>query len=265
VAGILYGIQPPYRPEFTRVEEPESLNREDGKYAAVSETSSFFYGHPHVVENSVFLTTVQAVGTAARFQRIWRDAYYQVQHFQEKGQAKQAGKQTREGLKVLADEMGNLELDLAFSVETAADLGLGSTNSRIEDLYEDLYEVMQIKTRAATVSQMFARLSGSIKSELTAIESQEKQVEDDRRFRGALTLGILSFFLAPLGLVLGFFGMNARQVDATDSMFDFRRYWVIYALALVLMIVPAIFALTFNPAALGRSLRHLRRRLHLGG
>jgi hypothetical protein len=264
VAGILHGIQPPYRPEFTQLERPESLNQEAGKYAAVSPTSSFFYGHPSVVENSVFLTTVQAVGTAARFQRIWRDAYYQVQEFQSSGrQAKRAGEQRRKDLELLADEMGNLELDLAFSVETAADLGLGSTTSRIDHFHDDLYQVMHIKTRASTVSQMFVRLSSSIRSELTAIESREKELEDSRRLRGALALGVLSFFLAPLGLILAFFGINATQVDQKDTMFDLHRYWPIYVLAGLLMVISVVFAVTFDHAALSQALADLRRRLGL--
>ncbi len=260
IAGILYGIQPPYRPEFTRLERPESLNQETGTYAAVSQTSSFFYGHPGEVENSVFLTTVQAVGTAARFQRIWRDAYFQVHRFQSSKQAKHSGQQVRKDLELLADEMGNLELDLAFSVETAADLGLGSTTSRIDNFHDDLYQVMQIKTRASTVSQMFVRLSSSIQSELTAIESREKEIEEDRKLRGALVLGALSFLLAPLGVIFGFFGMSAREVDSSDTMFDFKRYWSVYALAIALMIIAAGFALTFDPDALARKFRIRRRR-----
>jgi hypothetical protein len=259
IAGILYGIQPPYRREFTQLERPESLNQEAGTYAAVSQTSSFFYGHMGEVENSVLLTTVQAVGTAARFQRIWRDAYYQVQQFQSSKQKRQSGEQVRKDLELLADEMGNLELDLAFSVETAADLGLGSTTSRIDNFHDDLYQVMQIKARANTVSQMFVRLSSSIRSELTAIESREKEVEENRKLRGALMLGALSFLLAPLGLVFGFFGMSASEVDPHDTMFDLGRYWMVYALAVTPMIIAFMFAVTFNPDALARKLRIRRR------
>jgi hypothetical protein len=263
VAGILYGIQPPYRPEFTNLQRPPSLNQEEGSYSAVSQSSSFFYGQSIEVENSAFLTTVQAVGTAARFQRIWQDAYYQVQKFQSSGrQAKEAGLQDRKGLEILADEMGNLELDLAFSVETAADLGLGSTTSRIDDFHDSLYQVMHIKTRASTVSQMFVRLGSSIRSELTAIESREKEIEDDRRFRGAVTLGILSFVLAPAALVLAFFGINARQIKPNDTMFDWHHYWGIYVLAGLVMIVPVFFALSFDRDALNRFIGglHLRRK-----
>lgn len=253
VAGILYGVQPPYRPEFTQLIRPKSLNREQGIYAAVSEYSSFLYGQQSEVENSVLLTTVQAVGTAARFQRIWRDAYFHVQQFQATKQAGRSGMQTREDLEKLADEMGNLELDLAFSVETAADLGLGSTTARIDEFHHNLYMVMQIKTRARTVGQMFVRLGNSLRSELTAIESREKkaenlrkQVEDDQRFRGALTLGVLSFILAPLGLVLAFFGVNTVQVDTNDSMYDVAHYWPIYVIALSIMIAPAVFAFMYG-------------------
>lgn len=263
VAGLLYGVQPPYRREFTKLQRPGSLNLEAGTFAAVSPTASFFYGFHgplEIIETSVLLTTVQAVGTASRFQRIWRDAYFQVRRFQAEKQAKVAGKQGREDLEQLADEIGNLELDLAFSVETAADLGLGSTTSRIDDFHEDLYQVMQIKTRANAVSQMFVRLGSSIRSELTAIESREQQEENDRRIRGALMLGFLSFVLAPTSLILGFFGANAVEVNEKASMFDIRRYWLVYALAALLMVVSAVFAVTFDQRTLKKILRRSRKR-----
>jgi hypothetical protein len=262
ISELVYGVRRPYREEFTNLVRPEDLNRVDSTFAAVSDHTSFFHGQSSVVESSILLTTVQAIGTAARFQRIWHDAYYQVTEFQRSKQQAISGRQTRKDLETLADQMGNLELDLAFSVETAADLGLGSTNAQIDSFHRALYDVMQIKARAATVGRMFTRLSGSIRSELTAIESREKEVEDHqreivdaRRFRGALMLGVLSFFLAPLGVVLGFFGVNAREVDQADTMFDVHRYWAIYVLAAVVMIVSVIFALTFDPTRLRREAR----------
>lgn len=249
IRGVLYDLRWPFRPEFTDLRRPASLNQDTTSYAAVTQYSSFFYGQAGAereVENSILLTTIQAVGTAARFNRIWRDAYFQVQDFQKKKQAPRSGRQTRKELETLADEMGNLELDLAFSVETAADLGLGSATARIDDFHQELYEAMQIKTRATTVGQMFTRLNSSIASELTAIESREKELEDQRRFRGALALGALSFILAPMGLILGFFGANASEIDEDDSMFDFRHYWVIYAVAATIMIVSAAFSVSYS-------------------
>jgi hypothetical protein len=187
------------------------------------------------------------VGTASRFQQIWQEAYRQVRRFQVDKQAKVAGKQERKDLETLADEMGNLELDLAFSVETAADLGLRIPSSQIDSFHEDLYEVMQIRTRANTVSQMFIRLGGSIRSELTAIESRETQKEEARRIRSALAFGALSFIVVPISFVIGFFGINARQIHQDQSMWNWHYYHWAYAAAVALALVPLlVFAIMYG-------------------
>lgn len=237
---LIYRVNPPYRAEFTRLRRPDGLNQSRSTFGAVSPAVSFLYGHSDDVENSVFLTTIQAVGTASRFQQIWQEAYRQVRRFQEDKQAKVAGEQERKDLETLADEMGNLELDLAFSVETAADLGLRIPSSQIDSFHEDLYEVMQIRTRANTVSQMFIRLGGSIRSELTAIESRERQKEEARRLRSAVAFGALSFVLAPVGFVIGFFGINANQIHPSTSMWNWHYYHWAYAAATLLALVPLL-------------------------
>jgi hypothetical protein len=226
------------RPRFTALIEPHGLS-EDGSYAAVGARASFLSRHTAEVENSVFLTTVQAVGTASRFQQIWQEAYYRVQEFQDHKQRKETGVQQREDMAELADRMGNLELDLAFSVQTAADLGL-NPSTRIDSFHDALYEVMQVEVRARTVGEMFDRLGGSIRSELTAIESRERQEEDRRRSAGALALGILSFIIAPVTFLLGFFGMNVSQVHDGASLWDIHTYLWVYVVAGLLAMTPLL-------------------------
>jgi hypothetical protein len=244
------------RPRFTALVEPAELS-ENGAYAAVGGRASFLCQHTAEVENSVFLTTVQAVGTASRFQQIWQEAYYRVQDFQEHKQRKETGVQQREDMADLADRMGNLELDLAFSVQTAADLGL-NPSTRIDAFHDALYDVMQVEVRARTVGQMFDRLGGSIRSELTAIESRERQEEesrrehleedrrrereeeDRRRAAGALALGILSFIIAPVTFFLGFFGMNVSQVHPGVSMWQAHTYLWVYIVAGLLAVIPVM-------------------------
>jgi hypothetical protein len=247
VKKLIYRVNPPYRPEFTKLRQPDGLNQAASTFGAVSPAISFLYGHSDAVERSVFLTTIQAVGTASRFQQIWQEAYRQVRRFQTDRQAKVVGKQERKDLETLADEMGNLELDLAFSVETAADLGLRIPSSQIDSFHEDLYEVMQIRTRANTVSQMFIRLGGSIHSELTAIESRETQKEEARRLRSALAFGALSFIVVPISFVIGFFGINARQIHQDQSMWNWHYYHWAYAAAVALAMVPLlVFAILYG-------------------
>jgi len=223
------------RPRFSTLVEPEGLS-EDGSYTAVGGRASFVCGHSAEVENSVFLTTVQAVGTASRFQQIWQEAYYRVQEFQDKKQRKEIGVQQREDMAELADRMGNLELDLAFSVQTAADLGL-NPSIRIDSFHDALYEVMQVEVRARTVGEMFNRLGGSIRSEMTAIESRERQEGERRRAAEGLALGILSVIIAPITFFLGFFGMNVTEVHG-GSMWDIRTYMWAYIVAGLLAAIP---------------------------
>ena len=231
------------RPGFTALNPLEDLI-DNGGYAAVGARASFLSGHSDEVQTSVFLTTVQAVGTASRFQQIWQEAYHYVQQFQDQAQRAEPGLQRREDLAELADRMGNLELDLAFSVQTAADLGL-NPSTRIESFHDALYDVMQVEVRARTVGQMFDRLGGSIRSELTAIESRERQEEDRRRSAGALAVGVLSFIIAPVTFLLGFFGTNVSQAHAGDSMWNGEYAWA-YITAALLAVVPLVTVLVLR-------------------
>jgi CorA-like Mg2+ transporter protein len=224
------------RLRFTNLLKPRGLNHDSG-YGAVSSDASLLCGHSEEVEYNVFLTTVQAVGTASRFQQIWQDAYHQVQDFQEHKQKKEAGLQKRKDLETLADHLGNLELDLAFSVQTAADLGL-NPSTRIDSFHNNLYRVMQIRERASTVGRMFDRLGGSIRSELTAIESRERQEEEERRRHGNFALSVLTCIIAPITFLVGFFGMNVLEVPPEQHMWNWRLYRWAYAVALFLFIAP---------------------------
>jgi hypothetical protein len=267
VESILYGTNEPYRPEFSTYKRPEGLNRAQNSLAVVSADASMFYGQPKLVETSVFLTTVQAVGTASRFNQIWQDAYFGVKKFQDEQQRADTGTQERKDLEELADQMGNLELDLAFSVEAAAELGAPVPSYSITTFHDDLYEVMQIRARAGTVSQMFVRLGGSIRSELTAIESRERQEEEarrkieevkrqedeDRRFRASLAISAVGVVAIPLSVIAGFFGINASQVDAHRTMWSFQHYFWIYAVAAITGLVPIMgLALVYGSGLRGR-------------
>lgn len=274
VEKILYDTNEPYRPELSTYKKPEGLNKIRHSLAAVSADASLFYGQPEAVEISVFLTTVQAVGTASRFNQIWQDAYYGVKKFQRDQQHSQIGTQKREDLADLADEMGNLELDLAFSVEAAAELGAPVPSYSITTFHDDLYEVMQIRARAGTVSQMFVRLGGSIRSELTAIESRERQTEDrrrkleeakrqdeeDRRFRATLAISAVGVVALPFSVIAGFLGINASQVDPHRTMFSFQHYLWIYVVAVLTGLVPVMGLVLVYGSTLFGQMSRLRRR-----
>jgi hypothetical protein len=226
IRRILYRRTAPYSNEFVR-EVPAQGLHEDAKIAMVTPYVSLVGGHDDAVEKSVFLSTVQTVGTAARFRQIWHEAYKRVRQFRREKQKKGVGRQVRDDLQALVDYLGNLEFDLTFSVEFPL--------MRIESFHTALYEAMDLEKQATTLSQMFQQLAGSIQSELTAIEIRERDRAEDlervdeiiqRRYERAATL--LTVLIIPVGLLLGFLGINAKQVSDDYSFFDLHHYWYAY-------------------------------------
>lgn len=262
IKRILYRVEPPNRPEFVEYKRPSGLNHE-GTLCAVTPYVSLLSDHPAYVENTVFLTVVQAVGTAARFRQIWHRAHAEVREFRRVGQDETVGTQSRDKLEYLADELGNLELDLSFSVETSADLGLLIPSLRIESFHRELYAALELRERAQTVSRMFARLDASIRSELTAIDIRERREEEDKRLRWGLSIGLLTFITIPLGFLGAYFGLNARQVNSDWSIFDLRHYGYVYLAAGVLMVVPLFAWVVLGYAVSLRRARFKRRQERL--
>lgn len=260
IALILYRSDPPYRQQFMPFKLPTGLNA-DGAIGAVTPYVSLLSGHPEYVENSVFLTVVQAVGTSARFRQIWHKAHGRVREFRRDGQKAGVGVQDKGAMEFLADELGNLELDLSFSVDASADLGLLIPLLRIESFHKDLYAAMELRERAETVSRMFTRLDASIRSEITAIEIREQQEAEQRRLRRSAAFSVLSFVAVPLGFLLAFFGINAQQVDTHLSIFDWGHYLTVYVAAAGLAITPLFAFLILNGRAwvANRKVRQERR------
>jgi hypothetical protein len=246
VKRIIYRVDPPNRPEFMKIRRPSGLNEAGRTLGAVTPYVSLLYGHQDYIENSVFLTAVQAVGTTARFRQIWHRAHGQVRDFRYTVQNPEVGKQRRADMEFLVDELGNLELDLSFSVETSADLGLLIPSLRLESFHKELYEAMELRERAETVSRMFSRLDASIRSELTAIEIREHQADEVKRLRRDAAISVLSFIAVPLGFLVAFFGINSTQVNSNWSIFNFHHYIFVYLTAAFLALTPLIAFFVLN-------------------
>ncbi|GIH19490.1 hypothetical protein [Rugosimonospora africana] len=247
VASLLYARHVALRPEFHSLRRPASLNRAEGEYAAVSRHASFLYEQPVEVENSVLLTTVQAVATSGRFRQIWYEAQQSVLAFQNQPQSSAASAQAHDGLEWMGDLIGNLEFDLAVNVEATSDVGLGSASRQIEDFHHDLYEAMRIPERSRTVGQTFTRLKSSLEAELIAIDTRERARATVSIEAIASLLSVVGF---PIFFILAYLGVNAREVDGDVSMFSLR-YWPVYTCAALL----SVFALVLmfrRPRTRGR-------------
>jgi hypothetical protein len=256
---LVYRDTPPYREEFGSPKIPEQLNlselSDDGSVIRPSWPSvagqreastskvitlgvvtpyvSLLYNHQRYVEDSIFLSTVHAVGTASRFRQIWHEAYQQVRRFRDQKQRQTTGLQTRADLEELADHLGNLEFDLTFSVEFPL--------MRNETFHTALYEAMDLSNQAKALSQMFDQLDGSLHSELTAIDVRERRRDDGRQRWNAFAAGILSLIGVSVGFVIAFLGVNTKEVPGGESelsMWD-PHFADLYLIAALFALTPA--------------------------
>jgi hypothetical protein len=148
----------------------------------------------------------------------------------------------RRTLERIADRLGDLELELSYSVETTADLGLLVPSLRAESFHNALYESMGLASRAATAGRMLQRLAAAISAELTAIESAERRADDNRRVRYAVAIGFVSAAAIPIGLIFAFLSTSTSQVNRAWSMFS-HHYLRMYLAVVAIIVVGGLLAL----------------------
>ncbi|MGW5683445.1 hypothetical protein [Nonomuraea sp. NPDC003754] len=180
VQRVIYRSDLPYRKEFSAITYPVELNRRPDAVAAVGPYVSVLCAQQDYVENTVFLSAVQGVASAARLREIRSAAYAAVSTFRASDRTHQGTQMRRKTLESLSSKLGNMELDLSYSVEATADLGLLVPSLRVVGYHDALYEAMGLVAKAETVARMLRRLERATAAELTAIESQERCGDEDR-------------------------------------------------------------------------------------
>jgi hypothetical protein len=242
VQRLIYRTDLPYRKEYSAIRYPRELNRRPGWLAAIGPYVSVVRGHPDFIENSIFLSAVQAVGAAAQLRAIRHAAYADVQQFRSLEAAAGNTQSRRRTLERIADQLGDLELELSYSVEATADLGLLVPSLRAESFHDALYEAMGLAKKATTAGRMLSRLASAIGAELTAIESIERRADDNRRVRYAVAVGFVSAVAIPASLILAFLSINATQVNGNLSMFS-HHYLGMYLTVAAVVAAGAVLSL----------------------
>jgi len=242
VQRLIYRTDLPYRKEYSVIRYPGELNRRPGWLAAVGPYVSVICGHPDFIQNAVFVSAVQAVGAAAQLRAIRQAAYADVRQFRDLEAAGGTTRDRRRILERIADQLGDLELELSYSVEASADLGLLVPSLRVESFHHALYESMGLAGKAVTAGRMLQRLGSAIRAELTAIESIERRGDENRRVRYAVAVGFVSAVAIPASLVLAFLGINASQVSTRRSMFS-HHYLGMYLTVAAVIVLGAVVSL----------------------
>lgn len=238
---LVYRANLPYKKEYSVIRYPHELNRRPGWMAAVGPYVSVVCGHADFIENTIFLSAVQGVAATVELREIRHAAYQDVKLFRSPGRENLSTQKRRKALEQMVDNLKDLEIELSYSVEGPADLGLLVPSLRVESFHKALFESMDLSAKSATVSHMLQRLERAINAELTSIESVERRADEERRLRWGVAIGFLSAVAVPTGIILAYFGINAEQVSPSRSIFD-HHYLPVYLTVLVVMLVGAILA-----------------------
>ncbi len=248
----IYRADLPARDVQSAIVYPGELNRRPTTVGALGPYVSVVAGQQDYIENAVLLSAVQVVGAASRLREIRHSAHESVAAFRANTNPTLPVRQRRLTLERVSDTLGALELDLSFSVEAVADLGLLVPALRVEAYHEALYGSMNLTRRAATTGDMLTRLRNAVDAELTAVQSVEARVSEDRRIRTTAAVTLLTTVAGTLGLLFAYFGINASQIDGSRSMFD-RRYLAIYLAVLVIVAVSGAVYLVLGTLARQRN------------
>ena len=241
VQRLVYRADLPYRKEYSAIRFPAELNRRPGWVAAVGPYVSVVLGHSDFIQNAIFSSAVQGVGAAAQLRAIRQAAYGDVRLFRNQEAAGGTTRNRRQTLERIADQLGDLELELSYSVEASADFGLLVPSLRAEGFHDALYASMGLADRAVRTARMLQRLGSAITAELTAIESIERRADENRRVRYAVAVGFVSAVAVPASLVLAFLGVNASQVNTRWSMFS-HHYLPMYLIVAGLIILAVVLS-----------------------
>lgn len=257
VQHLVYRANLPYKKEYSIISYPSELNRRPGWLAAVGPYVSVICGQADFIENTIFLSAVQGVAAAAELREIRHAAYQDVKLFRPPDRDGISTQKRRKELERTADNLKNLEIELSYSVEAPADLGLLVPSLRVESFHNALFESMDLSTKAATVSRMLQRLERAINAELTSIESAERRADEERRLRWGAAIGFLSAVAVPSGIILAYFGINANEVNPNRSIFD-ERYLPVYITVLIVMLIGGLLSLVLYLQQVIRNRRRQR-------
>lgn len=236
VPRLSYRSDLDYRPEFSHLTYPAELNRHRHAMVAVGPYLSILFGQPEYVASCAVVSATQAVASAVRLRELRHALYHILREFQAVEHSPDDTRSRRLVLEGITGELTRLELDLSVAVETPVDLGMLVPSPRVVEYHLQLYRSIGVGKPAENVSRMLRRLEATGRAALTAVESVERRVDEDRHLRWAVAVGFISVVAIPPSLILAFFGGSAAEVDATRSMLHPSYWWLYLMVGLIILI-----------------------------
>jgi len=223
LARYVYRSDEEFRLDYAAFRVPHELNRGVESAAAHGRGVTVLSGIAEPVESAVILTAAQLLGAASAVREIRERAVETLDTLSALESTRPSPTTRRTVLAALSNELSAMHTKLSFEVESQVD-AVHVPEIVIEQYQASLAGTLGLATAADTTSRMLDRLTAAIAAASEALERRERESDDDRRFRVTLALTVASLVAVPVTVLFAFYGVNATEVPATNSLWD-TSYW----------------------------------------
>lgn len=242
VQRLIYRADLDALPGFCDFDQPRELNRRPGSAAYLGSYVTVMSGQQDYIENFALVSALQIVGAKWRTEQIKAEARVGLRLLEAlRGEDPADLRRRRDQVGQLAARIRNLQVALAFDVEDFATIQDVIPSLRVEAYHVALWTAAGMEREVKAASAMVDRLASAVAAEQQAVGSLEALNADWRRTAVAVAVTWVTVIAVPVQVWLAFFSVNARQLHANSSLFDYRKYWGLFdGMAVVIL---AAFAL----------------------
>lgn len=234
IQRLLYRADLPARLEYTKICRPDELNRRDGRGAACGPFVTVLWGQQDYIENLAFLSAMMATTAASVIRDARSDLLSEIASMDSifgassvDAPAPPSISDARSAIVLANRVVARTENRIATCVDGFSTLQPFVPGLRSESYHRALFAALDAERNRETLERMLGRIKEMIRVEQEQLAAAIDLNSEDRSLRWTISLGAASVVTVPFGLIFGFFGVTARQVDPTRSMFD-RGYLPIY-------------------------------------
>jgi len=195
-------------------------------------------GQPAGLGDALALSAVLAVGAATRLREIHAAIFDAVGKFRAANGELRSSHGSRRFLEAITARIGDLEIELAFSVDAVTDAGPVLPHPQVESYHRALVHALDVSGRALAAGRILTRLAQGVAAELAAVASAEWRLEDRRRARWNGLVGLLALVGIPVAIALGY---ASREGGYTDGK-NLNAYLIAGVGVLVLVLAYAVIA-----------------------
>lgn len=221
---------------------PPDLNMCKGEVAAIKSGVSVLRTDSLDVETAATVSAVQLLASMSELRRIRGAASKALTNF-EQSRRKQPGRREevahRQSLGQLSERLEDLQLRLAFGVETYTNMRLLVPQHLVYQYHGALAESLDIPEGVAATERMLSRLHEVVGATRESVAAKERERDDMLHRRWA----VAAAGAIPLTLLFSFLGINTSELtEERHSLFDVGHFGWWY-LALFVAVVAGLLLL----------------------